>query len=94
MLKQRNFNFVRSNDFDEFAQFSGGQPHQNGNGGVSPDNIEPDYGYEEEEMDFTPQNGYIADEPDFEQERGVREPSIPLPRIKDQKEPKERYRKI
>ena len=41
-------------------------------------------------MDFTPQNGHIADEPDFEQERGVREPSIPLPRIKDQKEPKER----
>ena len=94
MFEQINFNFVRSNDFDEFAQFSGGQPHQNGNGGVSPDNIEPDYGYEEEEMDFTPQNGYIADEPDFEPERGEREPSIPLPRIKDQKEPKERYRKI
>ena len=72
-------------DLDEFAQFASGQPHQNG-GGVSPDEIEPDYGYEEDEMDFTPQNGYIADEQEFvpyhEEE--------PQP-AKDKKAPKERY---
>ena len=75
-------------DFDDFAQFSRGQPHHNG-GGVSPDGIDEDYGYEEEdEMDFTPQNGYIADEPEFvpyhEDEEQLKQPT------NDKKAPKER----
>ena len=70
-------------DLDEFAQFARGQPHQNGGGGVSPDEIEPDYGYEDDEMDFTPQNGYIGDEQEFV-------PYHEEQPVKEQKAPKER----
>ena len=77
--------FYRSDDLDDFAQFATGHPHQNG-GGISPDGIEHDYGYEDDEMDFTPQNGYIPDEPEFvpyhEEE--------PKPDT-EKKAPKERY---
>ena len=74
----------RADDFDEFGQFATGQPHQNG-GGVSPDGIEYDNGYEEDELDFTPQNGYVADEPEFV----PYQEETPAP-VKEKKAPKER----
>ena len=77
--------FYRSDDLDDFAQFATGQPHQNG-GGISPDGIEHDYGYEDDEMDFTPQNGYIPDEPEFVPYH--EEEPKPAP---ETKAPKERY---
>ena len=88
-MKQHHFN-RRSGDFDDFAQFATGQPHQNG-GGVSPDGIEPDYGYEEDEMDFTPQNGYAADEQGQTQIRFVPYQENDQEPTNEKKAPKERY---
>ena len=80
----RFISYRSPDDLDEFAQFAGGQPQQNG-GGVSPDGIEEDYQYEEDEIDFTPQNGYIADEPEAVHYQEEEEPEPA------KKAPKERY---
>ena len=80
----RFINYRSPDSVDEFSQFADNRPHQNG-GGVSPDGIEEDYGYEEDEIDFTPQNGYIADEPEFVPYHEEEEPQPAT------KAPKERY---
>ena len=80
----RFISYRSPDDLDEFAQFARVQPQQNG-GGVSPDGIEEDYQYEEDEIDFTPQNGYIADEPEAVHYQEEEEPQPA------KKAPKERY---